>query len=124
MDREECVKRVRRICLGLAESTEKLSHGEPTFFTRKRVFAMCSLNHHADGRFAVFLPAAPGMQAAFLEAAPKKFYYPPYVGVKGWIGVHLDAVDDEELGDLVTQAWKFIRQNLRAQPAKKGRAGI
>jgi hypothetical protein len=119
MDRDECVGRVRRICLGPGDSSEKLSHGEPTFFTKKRVFAMCSLNHHQDGRYAVVLPTEPGMQAAYLEAAPKKFYYPPYVGVKGWIGVKLDQVDDEELGDLVTQAWKFIRQ-----PATKRRAGI
>lgn len=124
MDAEECVTRVRRLCLGLAESTEKLSHGEPTFFTNKRVFAMCSLNHHKDGRFGVVLPAAPGMQLAFLEADAKKFYYPPYVGVNGWIGVHLDAVDDEELGGLLTDAWKWIRQKSMPKATARRRAGI
>src|SRR5678815_2494145 len=76
---EKHVERVRKICLSLPETFEKLSHGEPTFFVRKRVFAMCSINHHNDGHIAVTVPAAIGVQAALIESAPKKFYRPPYV---------------------------------------------
>jgi hypothetical protein len=57
---EKLQARVRRICAALPEVTEKLSHGEPTFFVRKKVFAMCSTNHHNDGHFAVVIPAASG----------------------------------------------------------------
>jgi len=60
---EKHLERVRRICLALPETMEKLSHGEPTFFVRKKVFAMCSNNHHNDGHVAVLLPAAIGIQA-------------------------------------------------------------
>jgi hypothetical protein len=105
---EKQLERVRRICMALPETVEKISHGEPTFFVRKKVFAMCSNNHHNDGHIAVTLPAAIGVQAALVEANPEKFYRPPYVGVRGWIGVELDQVDDEELALHVQEAWQLI----------------
>jgi hypothetical protein len=92
----------------LPQTVEKISHGEPTFFVRKKVFAMCSNNHHNDGHIAVVLPAAIGVQAALIEASPEKFYRPAYVGVRGWIGVELDRVDDEELALHVQEAWRLI----------------
>ncbi len=102
------IARVRRLCLALPETTEKLSHGEPTFFVRKKVFAMFSNNHHNDGHVAVHLPALPGVQETLIEASPEKFYRPPYVGGRGWIGVELGAVDDGELAALIRQAWRII----------------
>ena len=88
------LKRVRKFCLTLPDSIEKLSHGEPTFFTPKRVFAMFSNNHHHDGHVSVLLPAAPGLQEALIEEAPATYYRPPYVGSSGWIGIELDQVTD------------------------------
>jgi hypothetical protein len=105
---EKHLERVRRICMELPETMEKLSHGEPTFFVRKKVFVMCSNNHHNDGHIAVLLPAAIGVQAALIKASPEKFYRPAYVGVRGWIGVELDRVDDEELALHVREAWRLI----------------
>ena len=105
---EKHVDRVRKACLKLPETTEKLSHGEPTFFVRKRVFAMCSINHHNDGHIAVVVPAAIGVQAALMEASPKKFYRPPYVGHAGWVGIELPRVSDRELAAHLREAWKLI----------------
>jgi hypothetical protein len=105
---EQHIERVRRICLALPEATEKLSHGEPTFFVRKKVFAMCSINHHDDGHVAVTLPAAIGIQEALIKESPEKFYKPPYVGVRGWIGIELDRVSDKELALHVREAWRLI----------------
>ena len=102
------VERVRKICLALPETFEKLSHGEPTFFVRKRVFAMCSINHHNDGHIAVTVPAAIGVQAALMESSPKKFYRPPYVGGAGWVGIELPHVSDRELKLHIREAWKLI----------------
>jgi hypothetical protein len=93
---ENQLERVRRICLSLPETWEKISHGEPTFFVRKKVFAMCSNNHHNDGHIAVTIPAAIGIQAMLIERSPEKFYRPPYVGVRGWVGIELDQVTDED----------------------------
>jgi len=102
------VARVRKICLALPETWEKISHGEPTFFVKKRVFAMCSINHHQDGHIAVVLPAPIGVQAALIEASPKKYYKPPYVGGAGWIGVELPRVTDRELKMHLHEAWRLI----------------
>lgn len=101
------VERVRKVCLKLPGTSEKLSHGEPTFFVNKRVFAMCSINHHKDGHVAVIVPAALGVQAALIEQAPKKFYRPPYVGHAGWIGIELVRVTDRELAAHIREAWKL-----------------
>jgi hypothetical protein len=105
---EDHLVRVRRICLAMPETWEKLSHGEPTFFVGKKVFAMFSNNHHNDGHIAVMCPAPLGMQAILIKAEPKKFYKPPYVGVRGWIGINLDQIRDKELTSHLTQAWQMI----------------
>ena len=104
----EQLERVRRICLALPEATEKLSHGEPTFFVGKKVFAMFANNHHNDGRIALWLPAPPGMQPMMIEASPEKFFKPPYVGVRGWVGIHLAQVDDDELTFHLHTAYRQI----------------
>src|ERR1700724_697062 len=106
MDSGDQLHRVRRICLALPGATEKLSHGEPTFFVKKRVFAMFSNNHHKDGHIGVWIPALPGEQKALTSRFPAIYYRPPYVGVKGWIGIELDQIGDEELGAHLTEAWK------------------
>jgi hypothetical protein len=105
---EKHVERVRRICLALPEAWEKLSHGEPTFFVKKKVFAMCSINHHSDGHVAVVLPAPTGVQQALIEASPKKYYRPPYVGGAGWVGVELPRVTDKQLSLHIREAWRLI----------------
>jgi hypothetical protein len=105
---DEQVQRVRRICLALPETWEKISHGEPTFFVKKKVFAMCSINHHNDGHVAVVIPAAIGIQEMLIKKSPKKFYRPPYVGVRGWVGIEIDRVSDKELALHLHEAWRLI----------------
>ena len=121
------LKRVRLICSSIPGTVEKISHGEPTFFTPKRVFAMFANNHHGDGRVAVWVPAAPGVQAAFIEEAPDTYFRPPYVGVAGWVGVELSRVDDEQLGAVMREAFRLMTAKTvatdRSQPARPNRAG-
>lgn len=107
-DGEKQIERVRRICLALPETWEKISHGEPTWFVRKKVFAMFSNNHHNDGHVAVTIPAAIGIQEVLITRSPKKFYRPPYVGVRGWVGVEVAEVSDKELALHINEAWKLI----------------
>ena len=101
-------RRVRQICLSLPETTEKLSHGEPTFFARKRVFCMFLDNHHNDGRIAVWIPVEPGAQASLIQSDPGTYFRPPYVGVKGWVGVELSQVSDEDLAVHLHEAHRLI----------------
>ncbi len=102
------LQRVRRICAALPESTEKLSHGEPTFFVREKVFCMFANNHHNDGHIAVWLPAPFGIQEILIASSPEKYFKPPYVGVRGWIGVELARVSAEELSFHLREAWRRI----------------
>jgi hypothetical protein len=102
------IDRLRRICLAMPEATEKLSHGEPTFFVRKKVFAMFANNHHGDGRIAVWVPAPEGLQAVLIEADPKTFFRPPYVGVRGWVGIELGRVKDDALRGHIREAWRLV----------------
>jgi hypothetical protein len=101
------IERVRRICLALPGTWEKSSHGEPTWFVGKKVFAMFSNNHHNDGHIAVTVPAAIGIQEMLIRKAPKKFYCPPYVGCRGWIGIEVNRVNDKELALHLKEAWRL-----------------
>ena len=108
--------RVRQICAQLPESSERPSHGEPTFFVRGKVFVMCANNHHNDGRVAVWLPVPPGFQEGLIDSAPDTFFKPPYVGARGWVGIELARISDADLRMYVTMAWELIApRRLRAQ---------
>lgn len=108
------IERLRRLCLSTPGTMEKLSHGEPTFFTPTRVFAMFANNHHDDGHIAVWLPMGPGVQDALIAEAPTIYFRPPYVGPSGWIGVEMARVDDEQLGSLIREAFNLIAAKERA----------
>ena len=76
--------RIRRLCLALPETSERLSHGSPTFFIReKRSFVTYQDDHHGDGRLAIWAAAPPGMQAMLVDGAPEAYFVPPYVGHNG-----------------------------------------
>lgn len=103
------LERLRALCLALPETTERVSHGEPTWFVRdKKVFATFA-NHHHDDRLAFWCAAGPGTQEELITADPEQFFRPPYVGGRGWLGVWLDVkVDWTEIGELVTDAYRLI----------------
>ena len=102
--------RARRICLSLPEAFEQEAWGEPTFRVRKRMFAMfaSATNHHGAGSDSLWCHAPLGVQEILIHSAPEIYFSPPYVGVKGWIGIHLDGVDDDELRELVVQAYCVV----------------
>ena len=113
------LQRVRRICVALPEASERVSHGEPTFFVGKKVFVMFANNHHDDGHVAVWLPVPQGMQAELVEKAPRTFFRPPYVGTKGWVGIELSRVSDSKLRFLVQQAWELIAPRRLVSGARR-----
>ncbi|MBB6349740.1 MmcQ/YjbR family DNA-binding protein [Nonomuraea muscovyensis] len=100
---------LRGICLALPETTERLSHGEPTWFVRdKKVFVMFA-DHHHDDRLAFWCAAPPGVQAELVAEDPDRFFRPPYVGHRGWLGVYLDVeVDWAEITEIVADAYRVI----------------
>ena len=104
------VEHVRRICLALPEVTERLSHGAPTWFVRdKKTVATVWDDHHGDGRLALICAAPPGVQQQLVDEEPARFYVPPYVGGRGWIGVRLDVkVDWKEIREIVADAYRCV----------------
>lgn len=118
---------VRRVCLAMPESSERLSHGSPTFFVAgKKAFVMFLDDHHGDGRLALWCAAPAGVQAEMVETEPGRFFRPPYVGHRGWLGVHLLEVDDDELAAIVLDAYrtvaprKLLSRLETAQPTDAG----
>lgn len=104
------VDKLRKICLSFPEATERLSHAEPTWFVRgKKVFVMFS-DHHHDDRVGFWCPAPPGAQEAYVGSDPERFFRPPYVGGKGWLGVRLDVprVDWDEIAEIVEEAYRMV----------------
>jgi hypothetical protein len=84
------VDRLRAICLGLPDTSEKLAWGEPTWRVRGKLFAQLDDHHHGADHLAVWLPAPLGEQEAMVFADPEHFFRPPYVGPRGWVGVRID----------------------------------
>lgn len=101
---------LRAICLALPEAREKISHGEPTWLAGKgKVFAMLDDHHHGAAHLSVWLPAALGAQEGLIESDPKRYFRPPYVGHRGWVGVVLDTKPDwAVVAWLVEQAYRLV----------------
>lgn len=78
-------------CLWLPEVTQTVAHGMADYKVRGKTFATLAINHHGDGRLALWLAAPSGAQAHHVANAPKRYFVPPYVGPRGWLGARLDA---------------------------------
>ena len=120
MNQDDVLARIRELCLALPETSERLSHGAPTFFVRgKRAFVMVLNNHHGDGRFAIWCAAPEGMQKMLAEADPERFFVPPYVGHRGWLGMRLDrGVRWEELAGIVEDAYAEVAPRQLVEAAR------
>ena len=107
---ERALARVRTLCTALPDVEERPSHGAPTFFYRgKKTFVMFHDDHHGDGRLAIWCHAPEGVQGLLVTEEPERFFVPPYVGHRGWIGVRLDVdVDWDEVAGIVRDAYCMV----------------
>ena len=115
MTKQRILAAVREICLGLPGTSERLSHGAPTFFIRdKRAFVNFLDNHHHDGKLALWCAAPPGFQASLVDMAPDRYYVPAYVGHMGWVGVRLDrGTSWDEIAAVIERAHAAVRDRGR-----------
>ena len=106
-DSSPTLQRLRAICLALPEAYEKEAWGECTFrVTGGSMFAMTDNHHHGSERVAVWVKASPTVQEILVHADGKRFFVPPYVGPKGWVGMRLDhKVDWEELAGILEDGY-------------------
>jgi hypothetical protein len=120
------VDRLRTICLALPEATEKIAWGEPTWRVRGKLFAQLDDHHHGADHLAVWLPAALGEQEAMIFTDPERFFRPPYVGPRGWVGVRLDRRPSwTQIAALIEGAYRLVAPprllaSLGAVPAQSG----
>jgi hypothetical protein len=100
---------VREVCLSFPETEEVVSHGFPDFRVRGKTFASYVVNHHGDGRVALWLNAPSGSQDHYSRSEPKHFFVPPYVGPRGWLGIHLNkGLSWQRVASLVRQAYEKV----------------
>ena len=100
---------VREVCLSFPETEEVISHGSPDFRVRGKTFATYSINHHGDGRIALWLNAPDGAQDHYVRHEPKHYFIPPYVGPRGWLGVNLDkGISWKTVASLVRNAYEKV----------------
>ncbi len=117
MDSEK-VERLRAICAALPDVSERASHGEPSWFIKGKKQFVTLADHHHDDRLAFWCAAPPGAQEAFIADDPERYFRPPYVGHRGWLGVYLDVpVDWAEVAAVVAAAHETV-----AAPKSGGRS--
>ena len=104
------LKLVRKLALALPEVNERLSHGAPCFFVRdKKTLCYFHDDHHGDGRLCIWVAAPAGVQEELVRLEPDRFFVPPYVGHRGWLGVNLDVdVDWQEIGGILEDAYRLV----------------
>lgn len=87
---------VAQLCLSFPNTEAFESHGAPSYrIINGRVFAMLATNHHGDGRLALWLNAPTGAQPEWVDpaqlgTAQERYFVPPYLGPRGWLGITLN----------------------------------
>jgi hypothetical protein len=104
---DDVLEHLRAICLSLPETNEHYegSVGSPSFKVRGKIFAM---RHLMNERPSLWYKAAEGAQGMLVNAEPKRFFVPPYVGRYGWIGLWLDTDTDwDEVKGFVEDSYRL-----------------
>ena len=103
------IDRLRAICLALPEATEKVAWSEPTWRVGGKLFAQLDNHHHGADHVAVWLPAPLGEQESLIFLDPERFFRPPYVGPRGWVGARINRRPDwAVVTALVKQAYREV----------------
>ncbi|MET9266661.1 MmcQ/YjbR family DNA-binding protein [Amycolatopsis sp. NPDC004079] len=102
--------RLREVCLGLPETSERPSHGVPAFFVRgKKVFTMYVELERDGDRPTIWCPAPPDAQDEMVREEPERFFVPPFVGRSGWVGVRLDVdLNWEEVAEIIRESYRQV----------------
>jgi hypothetical protein len=119
---DEVLERLREICVALPEVSERLSHGSPSFFIRdKKLFVTVDDHHHGSEWLALWCAAAAGVQEHLVETEGDRFFRPPYVGHRGWLGVRLDVdLDWDEIAAIAREAYLQVAPKTLARQLEEG----
>lgn len=86
---------------------EPFGDGHWSLAVGKKRFGYLTDNHHGDGRLALNLKAAPGVNEQLASRAGDRFHIPAYVGRLGWLGLWIDLpeIDWDEVERVITEAY-------------------
>jgi len=113
-DGQSVTELVRALCMDLPLVVERLSHGEASWFVNDKKNFVAMSDHHHDDRVSVTFAASAGIQESLIEDDPERYFRPPYVGGRGWVGAYLDGRDDgnepqwDRIADLIVDAWLVV----------------
>ena len=122
-------ERLVALCQGLPEAmAERAGVQHLAFKVGKKIFAYYAYDHHGDGRIALLCKAPPGEQSQLVGEDPERYFVPPYVGSKGWVGLRLDSprVDWRAVKNLLSVAYvltapdKLHKQSAQGKAARRG----
>ena len=100
---------LREICLGMHDVSEVISRGSPNFRVTNKTFAIYQINHHGDGRIALWLNSPPGAQRFYVEENQTFYFVPPYVGPSGWLGLNIDnGLDWQIISQRIYEAYAHV----------------
>jgi phosphoribosylglycinamide formyltransferase-1 len=101
--------KVTRLCLGLREAVERGPGQHAAFEVRGKKFAYYLDDHHGDGRRAVCCRAVPDERDALIASDPRRYFFPPYIGPRGWVGYYVDVggEDWDEVRDLILESYRL-----------------
>ena len=117
------IDRLRTVCLELPEAHEVEAWSEPTFRVKNKIFAMYadSDHHHGAGRPCVWLKSTHLIQDMLIHEDPDRYFAPPYVGPKGWLGIRLDRRPNwMTIADLIRDAYLLTAPKRIAAMIAKG----
>jgi hypothetical protein len=109
MTADQLEVRLRSICAALPGVTERTSHGTPAFFAGKQFVTLWPDGHHQNRFPQLWCAAPPGFLDRIVSSQPSRFFRPPYVGSRGWVGLRLDGrVDWTEVEILCEEAFRTV----------------
>ena len=102
-------KRLVALCRRLPDASAERAGVDHLAFKvgGKKIFAYYTYDHHGDGMIAFLCKAPPGEQDRLVKEDPSRYFVPPYVGPRGWVGLRLDTprIDWREVKDLAFAAY-------------------
>ncbi|MBL9013873.1 MAG: MmcQ/YjbR family DNA-binding protein [Myxococcales bacterium] len=113
------LQKMRALVATFPGVVEKPSHGAPSFFVgEKKCFASITDNHHGDGRYKLWVCAPPGAQAMLIESKPEHYFYPKYVGHRGWVGVYIDVAPWRSIASALEQGYLARGGSFSQRPSR------
>jgi predicted DNA-binding protein (MmcQ/YjbR family) len=102
---QQVLTRMRKICLALPGTEERISHGHPSFATSKGIYAVLE---EYRGELSLCVKVGLEVQGVFLE--DPRYYLTPYTGRLGWISlkVHAAPLDWKEVSELLAGSYQLM----------------